>query len=330
VYYFKQHLLTKNHIANLTKQNKSNSDNQQTLIPINSNTVNEQLIETKQSKGPNYCCKYCSNSYYSNYNLKRHYETCKKFAEYMATEKKKLIRQNMIDNIVENIKIHVPSIDTNDQPINIIINNNIVNNTLNGNLVVAISNSVDKEQEFYEFWNTVNVNPVGFEDTEMLSKQEIADKIHGGGLNAFIAYVRAVYSNKKNHNVGLFNKREKLVKYITANGDVEITTLNKMLDLLVMNNIDGLDVFLDRKDISIKKSYKNIIDKLKFIHEQDGENPYLEKYIKELYLIILNISRSALAKISELETTLTTTGNELALKQSGLVIPRTDYRTIVP
>jgi hypothetical protein len=330
VYKFKQHILTKNHIANLAKQPNFNSPNKIEIIPETSNTNTEQLIETKQSKSPNYCCKYCSNSYYSNYNLKRHYETCKKFAEYMATEKKKLIRQNMIDNIVDNIQIQAHSIDTNDQPINIIINNNIVNNTLNGNLVVAIGNSVDKEQEFYEFWNTVNVNPVGFEDTGMLSKQEIADKIHGGGLNAFVEYVRAVYSNKKNHNVGLFNKREKLVKYITANGDVEITTLNKMLDLLVMNNIDGLDVFLDRKDISIKKTYKNIIDKLKFIHEQDGENPYLEKYIKELYLIILNISRSALAKISKLETMLTNTSNELALAKSGLVIPRTDYRTIVP
>jgi len=44
----------------------------------------------------------------------------------------------------------------------------------------------------------------------------------------------------------------------------------------------------------------------------------------------LNISQSALGKITELENKLTNTSNELALAKSGLVIPRTDFRTIVP
>jgi len=335
VYYFKQHLLTKNHIANLAKQSNPIPANQLAKIQDNLNTNIEPLTENKQSKSPNYCCKYCSKNYYSNYNLKRHYDTCKKFADYMATEKQKLIRQNMIDNVEDSITHQSYPIDTSIQPINIIINNNITNNNniLNGNVNVALINNtnvVDKEAEFYEFWKKNRVNPVGFENLDMLNNQAIADKIHGCGLNAFIAYIKEVYSNKDNHNVGLFNKRDKLVKYIAANGNVEITTLQKMLDMLVMNNIDGLDMFLDRKDISIRKSYKNIIDKLKFIHEQDGDNPYLEKYIKELYLIILNISQSALGKITELENALANTSNELALAKSGLVIPRTDFRTIVP
>ena len=331
VYYFKQHLLTKNHIANITKQHQqSNPVNQLALIQANdSNTHNNQITGNKTNNNPNYCCKYCSNSYYSNYNLKRHYDTCKKFAEYMTTEKRKIMHQNMIDGGMCNVSLQSGA-DTIVQPINIIINNNITNNNniLNGNLNVAFCNSVDKNTEFYDFWKGNKVNPVGFENMEMLNNQAIADKIHGAGLNAFMEYIKAIYSNKDNHNVSIYNKRDKLVKYISANGNVEITTLNKILDMLVMNNIDGLDMFLDRKDISIRQSYKNIIDKLKFIHEQDGNNPYLEKYIKELYLIILNISQSALSKITELENMLANTSNDLLLNKEGLQIPRTNFRTV--
>jgi hypothetical protein len=332
VYKFKQHILTKSHIANLAKQSKPNQGNQ--LVQIqDTHGIGSQL--TTENTNPNktkYCCKYCSNSYYSNYNLKRHYDTCKQFIEYIEKEKQKLIRLNMIDNIINDVSNQTPQSDTSSiaPPINIIINNNITNNTINGNVNVAICNTVDKEHEFYDFWKTNKVNPVGFENTDMLNNQAIADKIHGGGLNAFIEYIKVVYSNKENHNVGIYNKREKLVKYIAANGNVEITSLDKILDLLVMNNIDGLDVFLDRKDISIRQSYKNIIDRLKFIHEQDGENPYIEKYIRELHLILLNISQSALSKITALESALNDASDELALKKSGLVVPKTDYRISVP
>jgi len=61
----------------------------------------------------------------------------------------------------------------------------------------------------------------------MLKQKDIADRIHGNGLNAFIELIKVVYADTQNHNVALYNKREKLVKYLNANGDVEITTFRK-------------------------------------------------------------------------------------------------------
>jgi hypothetical protein len=325
VYKFKQHVLTKTHISKLSvKQHSLNEPNTVAISQLAQSTNN--LVTTNVIKTPS-VCKYCDKKYSTIYNLKRHYDTCKPFIQFMENEKNKII--NDISNGVCNTNnlSGLPTLN-NGTPINIVINNITNNNTLNGDLNISVTNTINKEDEFYEFWKHNKVNPVGFENTEMLNNQAIADKIHGNGLNAFMEYIKAVYSNTENHNVTIYNKRDKLVKYISANGNIEITTLNKILDMLVMNNIDGLDVFLDRKDISIKKSYKNIIDKLKFIHEQDGDNPYLETYIRELYLIILNISTSALTKITALEKALNNTSDELSMVKSKLVVPRTDFRTV--
>jgi len=98
-----------------------------------------------------------------------------------------------------------------------------------------------------------------------------------------------------------------------------------MLDLLVMNNIDVLDKFLDDKDIPIRKTYQSIIEKLKLIHEQDGDNPYLPKYLEALRLILLNISKSALDKITEFETIIANDVEQLE-KRNSLLVPRTDFR----
>jgi len=101
--------------------------------------------------------------------------------------------------------------------------------------------------------------------------------------------------------------------------------MQKMLDLLVMNNIDVLDKFLDDKDIPIRKTYQSIIDKLKYIHEQDGDNPYLPKYLEGLRLVLLNISKSALKNITEFENVITKNVDELQ-KKNSLSVPRTDFR----
>lgn len=134
-----------------------------------------------------------------------------------------------------------------------------------------------------------------------------------------------LYSDKKNHNVAVYNQREKLVKYLTVLGKIKITSLDKMLSDLVMNCIDGLDRFLDRKDLSIKQCYKNIIDKLKFMHEQDGENPYIDKYTEALKLVILNISSSALENMTAIDKAIARDIEQLR-KNGNLVIPRIDLR----
>ena len=86
-----------------------------------------------------------------------------------------------------------------------------------------------------------------------------------------------------------------------------------------------MDKFLDDNTITIKKTYKNVIDKLKEIHQQDGDNPYFTKYLAALRLVLLNISKSALAKITEFENIITNDMTELE-KVKGLSIPSTALR----
>jgi hypothetical protein len=232
-----------------------------------------------------------------------------------------IIQVDIIDNLLGG-KVDKSLLDGK-QPTNIVINNTNKTNTKNININVIQYQAPD--DEYYAFWKAHKVNPVGFENTEMLKNKDIADRIHGCGLNAFFELINVLYSDTQNHNVSIYNQREKLVKYINSKGEVEITTMQKMLDLLVMNNIDVLDKFLDDKDIPIRKTYKNIIDKLKFIHEQDGDNPYLPRYLEGLRLVLLNISKSALKKIAEFENLITTDITELE-KKNSLSVPRTDFR----
>ena len=319
---FRTHLATKKHILNVERLERSQLIVDTTPI-INMN--NRSILEDKQETISKYTCKCCKKELSSNFNLKRHIKKCEKAQQ--------LINNNAV-NIIDNLlggKIDKLLLESK-QPINIVINN-ITNNTNNNTNTNTnnINNNViqfqSTDDEYYNFWKGRKVNPVGFENTDMLKNKEIADRIHGGGLNAFVELIKAVYSHAQNHNVALFNRREKLVKYINSSGEIEITTLQKMLDLLVMNNIDVLDNFLDDKDIPIRKTYKNIIDKLKFIHEQDGDNPYLPKYLEALRLILLNISKSALDKITEFENVITNDVAELE-KKNSLLVPRTDFRLV--
>ena len=333
---FRKHLNTQKHKDAVEKQKldvQISVGTQIVSIPtinqtqlVNNDTPEQSLTKSPKSpKSPkSHICKCCKKSYYSIYTLKRHYKICKNAQQ--------LISENTMD-IIDNL-LDKTATSEEKQNITIIINNNNnTNNTnnntnnINNNLNIELSQDDpdNKYAAFYELWSRYNVNPFGYENFDMLDNQAIADRIHGGGLNAFMEFIAVLYSDKKNHNVALYNQREKLIKYLNATGKVKITSLEKMLNDLVMNCIDGLDKFLDRKDISIKKSYKNIIDKLKFIHEQDGANPYINKYIDALKLVILNISSSALENMTAIEKVITQDFAEME-KNGRLVVPRSELR----
>jgi hypothetical protein len=323
---FRKHLNTQKHKDAVEKKKldvQLSVSTQIVSIPIVRQTQLVNNDTSDQSLTKSHICKCCKKTYYSIYTLKRHYKICKN-AQQLISENTMDIIDNLLDKTASN---------EDKQNITIVINNNnnITNNTntnnINNNLNIELSQDDPdaKYAAFYELWSRYNVNPFGYENFDMLDNQAVADRIHGSGLNAFMEFISVLYSDKKNHNVALYNQREKLIKYLNATGKVKITSLEKMLNDLVMNCIDGLDKFLDRKDISIKKSYKNIIDKLKFIHEQDGDNPYIDKYIDALKLVILNISSSALENMTAIEKVITQDFTEME-KNGRLVVPRSDLR----
>lgn len=287
----------------------------------------QQLKKNKQSQAnsqiESFNCNYCDKSYCSKGNLTRHKKTCVEFKSLKDKYIKnidKLIDSDLEINKFESYKNKLPQ-PSNPPNITINIQQNITNNTAN----VVNNIEITADEFFNDFWKQADIRPMGFEDLSGLDSQEIADKIHGFGLNCFVEFINQVYKNEVNHNIALFNKREKLVKYIHKSGEIKIDSLVSVMSAVLMNLIDYLDTYLERQDITIKPQFLAIIQKLKEIHMLE-ENPNLERYNTHLYNRLLNITTSSLKKMKNYDSK---TAAELSdsLKKLTLTIPRTDSRT---
>jgi len=288
---YRYHCISKKHLSNVEKSllNKC----------VISNPYLKQPLEIK--------CNFCSKTVCNMGNLNRHKKTCKLNPNNI---KQPTIAQDILVNPTNNITINVQQNITN----NIINAENITNNI-----------QIIPDEIFNNFWKQAGIRPFGFEDLSGLDNQEIADKIHSFGLNCFVEFITQIYKNTLNHNISLYNKREKLVKYVHKSGEVKIDSLVSVMSSLLMNLVDYLDTYLDRTDIQVKQQYLPIIKKLKDIHALE-ENPHLDRYNTHLYNKILNFSNSGAEKIKEFERKL-----ELELfdklNELELSIPRTDSRT---
>lgn len=339
---YRKHIATKTHIRNLATINNStniqviddtrlNNISEVSVIDdtIPNNTNNELLVnqtdsqinqdnqlEIPPNKTSKNICKCCNKSFASGFSLKRHIPKCSNVQILLSD----------VGNVSAIADYFKKSNEQQPSNVTIIVNNNTINNTLNGDLNITVGNPSADEiyDNFINYWKLMGSNPFGFEDTKMLEDQRIYDDVHASGLKAYKAYIKHVYSNTANHNVALYNKREKLCKYLISKGEISIVSLDSILIEMVMNNLDSLDAFLDRKDIPIKPQYRKMIDKLKEIHMIDGENPYLKEYIAEMRMVLLNTSDSALKNIQKFHD-----GMEKYTLEHGskkIIVPSTDKR----
>ena len=240
-------------------------------------------------------CDGCNKSFCNIGNVNRHKKKCKK---------------TKLRNAVANNDAQI----SNSGNITINIKQNITNN-------IEISGDVF----FYDFWEKAGIRPMGFEDLSCLEGQEIADKIHGFGLNCFVEFINQVYKNEVNHNIAVFNKRDKLVKYIHKSGEIKIDSLSSVMSSVLMNLVDYLDSYLEREDIIIKPEFLSVIKKLKEIHMIE-ENPNLDRYNTHLYNRLLNITMSSLKKMKNYDSKIATELRD-SLRKLSLSNPRTDART---
>jgi hypothetical protein len=227
----------------------------------NLNKKNNKLKLQKQTPDT-FICSYCDKSYCNNGNLTRHKKTC---TERLALKEKYVKNlDKIIDNDIEMNKIVTKPNNINHNPSNSVpnITINIQQNITNNNTANVVNNTanvinnieLNPDEIFNNFWDRANIRPMGFEDLSGLDSQEIADKVHGFGLNCFVEFINQLYKNEVNHNIALFNKREKLVKYIHKSGEVKIDSLPSVLSSVLMNLVDYLDTYLDRTDIEIKNN----------------------------------------------------------------------------
>jgi hypothetical protein len=295
-----------------------------TLESVRQQQLKNIKLQTDIQGKESYNCSYCDKSYCNKGNLTRHKKICtelKSLKENYIKNIDKLIDTDIELNRIEQRK-NSNTQKTNAPNITINIQQNITNNNT-ANIVNNIEITAD--DLFNNFWKQADIRPMGFEDLSGLDSQEIADKIHGFGLNCFVEFINQIYKNDVNHNIALFNKREKLVKYVHKSGEIKIDSLVSVMSAILMNLVDYLDTYLDRTDITIKPEFLSIIQKLKAIHLLE-ENPNIERYNTHLYNRLLNITTSSLKKMKNYDTK---TSNELSdsLKKLTLNIPRTNSRT---
>ena len=332
---YRNHCNKKHHKINI--QLLQNKQKEQTLP--NDKNQNHAPQSTYQFTETEFNCIFCNKSYYNKGNLTRHHKTCIKLQEEFEKNKTKLYanfiecNKTIISNKHAAVKNNITKVEH--QPANITINiqnitningdQNITNNTNIANTANMVNIELTPEEIYNNFWQQANIRPMGFEDLTGLDSQEIADKIHGLGLNCFVEFINQIYKNDVNHNIALYNKREKMVKYVHKSGEIKIDTLVSVMSSVMMNFVDYLDTYLEKQDIEIKPQYLPIIKKLKEIHASE-ENTLLYKYKRHLYSRLLNITNSSLKKMEQYDNKLKNELND-SVKELGLYIPSTNCRT---
>ena len=96
VYKFKQHLLTKTHIAKIAKQSNPNPSNQ---IVLDNTKLN--LATPNQLPKPKFICKCCKKEVSSKFNLKRHIETCEEVKIHLQNRQQDMINEFVNDIITD-------------------------------------------------------------------------------------------------------------------------------------------------------------------------------------------------------------------------------------
>jgi hypothetical protein len=255
---------------------------------INSQQMNE-LIGSKEGELPavvsaqvsKYNCAGCAKGFANKSNLNRHEKTC---ADAIELKEELFAKHKKGKHSSNRTKKGQPQLSGN-ITININIDNSQNTNTNNTNNTQNI-------------WNQVNMNPFGYEDISILQNKQVIDKIHGRGLNAFDELLNQIYSLPSNRNIAITNQRKNLAKYINANGEVKITDQEKLLNDLVMNNVDILDEFLAKTVSEIDPRYKRTIDLLMSQHDLE-DNPNISRYISFAYFLMLNITEDGLKNIGK-------------------------------
>lgn len=247
--------------------------NEQTADFVGSNVV-EQQTASAVATASKYDCAGCAKQFANKSNLNRHEKTC---PEAIELKEELFAKHKKGQNTGNSTKKGQAQLSGN-ITININIDNSQNTNTNNTN-----------NTNTQNIWNQVNMNPFGYEDISILQNKQVIDKIHGRGLNAFDELLNQIYSLPSNRNIAITNQRKNLAKYINANGQVKITDQEKLLNDLVMNNVDILDEFLAKTVPEIDPRYKRTIDLLMSQHDLE-DNPNISRYISFAYFLMLNIT----------------------------------------
>jgi len=128
---------------------------------------------------------------------------------------------------------------------------NNINNTTNNNINLTQNNTN----------NNIIIMPFGSEDLSMIPP-DMQKYIISRGFSAYSILLDELYKNPQNNNIHLYDKRNKLVKYLDADKKIKVTKFKEIVEDIVYANIDRIDEFLDEHYDSLDDKKKKYAAKL--------------------------------------------------------------------
>jgi len=213
-------------------------------IPSDTPSTNKEPENTGQV-----ICPKCNKTFHNIYNLKRHSNSACK-----TNRVKDLLSepegQSMIERLFEIMLKNSSGNTTNNN--HGTINNNTENNlSTNNTLNQTNNNNLTLNQ-------SIHINPLGQETLDHISEDRIIS-ILKKGLGAVPALFEAIIEKPENLNTYISDKRNKKVTYKDRDGKITIGDLKRIVNIMATDNIDRIDVFLDKYHDKLSKKDKTIL-----------------------------------------------------------------------
>jgi hypothetical protein len=221
---YKRHLSTKKHISNV-KCIETETDGYRRKQTETDGYRRKHISTNVNIEYNGFECKYCCKLINNSKNMSYHYiNTCMNIPD--KIKNRYIIKHN--NNKKTKDKLELIEYRTNGSSKT--INNTMNNNTMNNNTTNNTTNNT--------VINNLIINPVGKESIEHINKERLLE-ILGCGDDMLKEFCKELYSVNENLNVYL-DFRCKLITFINKENELEIETMNRMLQKMVYIHMDRI------------------------------------------------------------------------------------------
>ncbi len=245
-------------------------------------------------------CPKCNKEFQSQYNLNRHSKSaCKtnRVKDLLSEPEGQSMMERLLEIMLKNSHGNTTNCNNGNTTNN---NHGTINNNTENNL--STNNNLTLNQN-------IQVNSFGSETLDHISEDRIIS-ILKKGLGAVPALFEAILENPENMNAYISDKRNQKVTYKNRDGKIAIEDLKRIANMAATDNIDRIDVFLDKYHDKLSKKDKTILrllDAQGFVfpgEEQDEEDSMqdeaeFDKYherCEERIIDLLEVNKKRMSK----------------------------------
>ena len=212
---YKKHLNTKKHFSSVNRFSNTNTP-RHPETPRNTLRHPETPRNIDLSYSNDNKCKYCGILINNKHMLRHYINACIDIPD--KIKNKYIIKHNKNGNSKKKLEL----VEYNNKGSRIVNNNTLNNNNIVNNIIN----------------NTLSINPVGKESIDHIGKKRIFE-ILGSGDDMLKEFCKDLYGVNENLNVYL-DFRTKLITFVNKENELEIETMNRMLQKMVYSHMDRI------------------------------------------------------------------------------------------